>query len=93
MTYSVQAAAHGLFLYLYGGVCSVYLGFFLWGFLFVVKIVVTSLWAKAKSLFGCLILLAWLVVVFLKKKKKNAYKQNQSNPPKIFCRNENNNEV
>lgn len=47
-------------------------------FLFVVKIVVTSLWAKAKGLFGCLILLAWLVVVFFEKKKKMHI--NKTNP-------------
>lgn len=91
MTYSVLAAVHGLFLYFCGWVCSVCwfgvvcLGFFFRRFFICVKIVVTSLWAKAKGLFGCLILFVCLFVWIKKNTNKKAYKPNQPNPPKIFC--------
>lgn len=59
----------------FGVVC---LGLFLGGFVFVVKIVVTSLWAKGKGLFGCFILFGWMAGVF--KKKRTKYHTNKTNP-------------
>lgn len=51
--------------------------FFFRGFCICVKIVVTSLWAKAKGLFGCLIL---FVCLFGLKKTPTKRHTNQTNP-------------